>query len=179
MQSHFEEFERVLAESAEEMFAAYEKECAHAGQCDAPAPSDQDMVMASIGFGSDHARGNLSILAPRPVVEALQPSELEAEADTAVCDVLGEFANMLVGRLKNQFLPRGVQIMLGMPTTGLAREVRLKSADGASCAWHKFELEAGGVFMRLDVSFDEDFELGEESHVEQGPVGAEGDMMLF
>lgn len=179
MISPFEEIERVLADSAKDMFAAYEKTCVHAGPSTPPPPADEDLVVATIGFASEHTRGNLTLMSARSVVRELQPGDMDGPADAALCDVLGEFANMLLGRLKNQLLPRGVSLMIGMPTMAIARHIRLKPGEESSSAWHRFIVEDGRFFMRFDASFDEDFAFNDETRAERGPVGAEGEMVLF
>ncbi|HVH44044.1 MAG TPA: chemotaxis protein CheX [Labilithrix sp.] len=179
MTNPFEEFELVLVDSAQGMFAAYEKACTHAGPWTPPPPADEDLVVAAIGFAAEHTRGNLTLISARSVVKALMPAEMGGPADAALCDVLGEFANMLLGRLKNQLLPRGVALMIGMPTMAIVKEIRLKPGEESSSVWHRFVVDDGYFFMRFDATFDEEFSFTEEMHAEHGPVGAEGEMVLF
>jgi hypothetical protein len=179
MTSPFEEFERVLVESAQDMFAAYEKSCSHAGPSSPPPPADEDLVVATIGFAAEHTRGNLTLLSACSVVRDLQPADMGGPAEAALCDVLGEFANMLLGRLKNQLLPRGLTLMIGMPTMAVVREIRVKPGEGSSAIWHRFVVEDGRFFMRFDATFDDEFAFTEDLRSDHGPVGAEGEMVLF
>jgi hypothetical protein len=127
----------------------------------------------------------------------LQPFQLDpSETEVVVCDVLGEMGNMLVGRLKNRLLTRGLTLFSGLPTSGLARKMRLKAGEGTASAWHRFALDNGPLFLRLNATFDQDFVLAEEPTADPStastssvasidssgataPVGAEGDMMFF
>lgn len=182
---HFAEIEAVLLRCASETFQAPDTR-----ERREPSSIDEHVVVATIGFAGQCVRGNVTLVAPCKVVGMLQPFQFDpSETEVVVCDMLGELGNMLVGRLKNQLLGRGLTLFSGLPTSGLARKMRLKAGEGTSSAWHRFALDNGPLFLRLNATFDEGFVLlakpasDASSLVDFGgataPVGAEGDMMFF
>jgi hypothetical protein len=177
MSDVFLELQRLLSLAAVELFDGYGVPAAHLGG-DPPNPETEHCVVASIGFAAaDGSRGSLVLVASRAVVAALQPPELGMHSDTAICDILGEFANMLLGRLKNMLLPRGVTLMLGTPITAMALKLWL-SSPFTPCSWLAFEVGGHPVHVRLDASLAESFELADEAAC-SAPDLAEGDMILF
>lgn len=150
---HLVELERMLATSADEIIVPRERPSS-------PPPQQEDgMVVATIAFEGEHAHGTLSLIGRPAVMTALQPAPLDEERDVVACEVLGDLANLVLGRLKAHLLMRGVDIAIGTPVTGVARNMR--PTDDAFPCCQQVELAAGCVFMRLDASFDERFELGD------------------
>lgn len=180
---HFSAIETVLLRCASETFQAPDSR-----EKREPTSLDEDVVVATIGFAGQCVRGNVTLVAPCKVVGMLQPIQLDSsKTEVVVCDVLGEIGNMLVGRLKNRLLSRGLTLFSGLPTSGLARKMRLKAGEGTASAWHRFALDNGPLFLRLNATFDDGFVFAEEAPAATdpsfdgagGPVGAEGDMMFF
>jgi hypothetical protein len=182
---HFSSIEEVLLRCANETFQAPDTR-----ERREPTSLDEYVVVATIGFAGQCVRGNVTLVAPCKVVGMLQPFQLDpSETEVVVCDVLGEMGNMLVGRLKNRLLARGLTLFSGLPTSGLARKMRLKAGEGTASAWHRFVLDNGPLFLRLNATFDDGFALLDEpaektssSSLDAGgtaPVGAEGEMMFF
>jgi hypothetical protein len=175
---HFERIERVLVASVTETLAGGSERCDVAVAA-APAPEESANVVATIGFGAEYARGSITLLGARAVVAALQFAGDDEPSDALLCDALGELVNGVLGHLKNRLLSCGVTLLIGLPTTGIARKIWLRQSDDTFSAWHRIEVEAGALYLRFDASFDAEFVLGEPTPLASGPVVAEGDMVLF
>ena len=175
---HFETLERTLAKCIDAMFcgddaAAYALE-------QAPEPIEGEVIVASLGFACQGAQGGVLILAPRETIRELPPVLVDGPTEAAECDVVGELSNMLVGRLKNQLLHRGVVLLVGTPMTAVAQAARvLASAEPTSTAWYCVELPMGPLFVRLDARFEPAFAFSSEAPESARSAGAEGDMLFF
>jgi len=178
MSSVFAQVEDMLAAGAEDLFACYGTSST-AVRNQHPAETDEEKVVATIGWAcEDGSRGNLLMVAPRSVIEHLQPPEEGMVLTNAdICDVLGEFSNMLLGRLKNMLLQKGVALMLSTPTTVLVKEPWFSTPLGR-WSWMAFDMSVGSAHVRLDATFTEEFVLSEERSA-LAPELAEGEMMLF
>ena len=120
----FAEMETYLVDCTTALLAAYDHqvELAEGAVADNPGPS----VMSVIGFATKGVRGSLLLLSPRNVVVELVPAELErapAPMEHLLRDVLGEFANMLAGRLRNRLISHGIDLLVSMPTTVLGDDL--------------------------------------------------------
>jgi hypothetical protein len=170
--SQLAELERILAATAEEMIV---HESSHREGTMSGATEDE-FVVATISFSAEHARGCLTIIGLRKVIAHFQPVGLELAPDLAVCDVMAELANMLLGRLKNQLLVRGVGVRLSLPKTGIARNMRPSEDAFSDC--QEVSFEDGRIFMRLSASFDDDFSFPAQIRTSQAPL-AEGHLLYF
>lgn len=176
----FAEIQDYLVSGCLSLFGAYGMpvEYAVGGAAEIRGPA----VMAVIGYATQNMRGALLILTSREVVAALTPTEArvnDAGAEPAsLRDVLGEFSNMLLGRIKNQLILREVAPLLATPTTVFGDHLELPAPTSGMSAWHTFSGPAGDVFVRFDATFDAAFAL---SPAVDGrvPALAEGEMILF
>lgn len=167
-----------VASASTELFAAYGVALTALPQPEAAVVGDGEGVASIIGYTGEHVRGALVLFAERPFAESLQPDVAQA-GDDALRDVFGEFANMLLGRVKNQLLRRAVVLQMATPTTSFGRDLRILAPKVGSSAWHAFESVSGRVFVRFDVTMEPGFVLGEPV-VEPGEAPAvEGDLMMF
>ena len=118
---------------------------------ESPGPS----VMSIIGLAATGLRGSLLLLGAREAVAGLVPPELFAKAppELVLRDVLGEYANMLAGRVKNQLLSHGLAPLLSTPTTVLAEDLVVPASRSGMSAWHRFRGPGAELFVRLDVTF--------------------------
>lgn len=174
----FAEIEAYVVMSVCGLFDAYGMTVEHAtgGVAELAGPS----VMAVIGYASDDVRGSLLLLTSTSVVTALQPSEVTnhaAPSEDVLRDVLGEFANMLLGRIKNQLLRRGVSPFLSTPTTVFGVELRLPAPRSGISAWHTFSTPSDAIFVRFDATFEPEFVL--EPVEDAAGLLAEGEMVMF
>ncbi|AKU94384.1 hypothetical protein AKJ09_01048 [Labilithrix luteola] len=209
MDRRFERIEETLIAVARELFEAYGKACTYEGRVTGySGRTEKESVIATIGFAGTKVRGSLVLVARRVTAEALRPNEIVSIASIGAIgaktdegmlgDVLGEFANMLLGRLKNKLLARGVELLLGTPTTALGRELALTPSSETS-AWYVFEIDGPNravrspssglgeshedhasrrVHVRLEAEIDPALEVSDGPEVRAFEL-AEGDMVLF
>ena len=76
--------------------------------------------------------------------------------DGDIADTLGEFSNMLLGRLKERLLPLGISIIATTPTAAVGSGLRFSEAPGPS-SWSTFDGPDWKLRLRLDAAFDSDF----------------------
>jgi CheY-specific phosphatase CheX len=172
----FENMDRHLAAAAVDLFASYGVAVRRLSETAErqPIPGDHT-IMAMIGFAGAKIRGALVLTASRSAVESWLAALGEPDG-TDVCDTLGEFSNMLLGRLKARLLPEGFPILLSTPTTASGGGLRLSTPVRPS-AWLAFE----GPSWRLDVRIDATFEEGFDLQAAEGREAAAdaGEMLLF
>lgn len=174
----FAEIETYVVQSVRELFDAYGMTVEHAsgGDAELAGPS----VMAVIGYASDRVRGALLLLTSPAVVTALRPPEVVARAvapEDVLRDVLGEFANMLLGRVKNHLIRRALSPFLSTPTTVFGADLKLPAPTSGISAWHTFSTPSDAIFVRFDATFEPGFAL--EPVREVTDMLAEGEMVMF
>lgn len=171
----FELVVKHLEVSAVELFEAY---CMPARTVEAPrgesVPAAEPSILAVIGFVGEGARGALIMIAQESAVLAWLRLMGETGGDSA--DVLGEFANMLLGRLKTRLLPEGLSLQVSTPTTA-SGNLRL-SAPPAFSKWLVVQGEGWELKVRLDATFERHFALREVAATEAAPAQA-GEAIFF
>jgi hypothetical protein len=68
--------------------------------------------------------------------------------------------------------------MLATPTTVIGEGLQLPAPRSGMSAWHRFSSSSGDIFVRLDATFESDFELAAPNASHAPPI-AEGEMVLF
>ncbi len=173
---NFAEIQQYLVSSALDLFNLYGMPIEYSPG--GAAEVKTSAVMAIIGYASPDVRGSLLLLTSRSVVLGLKPSEVQSVPDEEVLrDVLGEFANMLLGRVKNQLSARKVEPLISTPTTVFGDYVVLPVPTSGVSAWHTFESKRGPIFARFDATFELGFSLAPA--VEGKPPLAEGEVLFF
>jgi hypothetical protein len=175
----FSEFQEYAVKGALDLFAAYGVPVEHSLSA-AAVRVEGAAIMAVIGYAAPTVRGAVLLLASREVVMALRPPELRTgpPSEPTLRDTLGEFCNMLIGRLKNQLVTRNVAPLLSTPTTIFGDDLQVPAPVSGMSAWHRFTSAAGEIFVRLDATFDADFALGAIGDPGEQPL-AEGETLLF
>jgi chemotaxis protein CheX len=79
----------------------------------------------------------------------MSPSEIAAEGDAVIKDVIGEITNMTAGCFKNALCDQGYLCKLTLPT--IVRGQNLSVAAMKSCARHMFCFECGGHRLVADI----------------------------
>ena len=177
MSAPFIVMERMLSVAAVDLFAAHELDTSEIAPPDHPAERGDSVVIA-IGFAvADGSRGSLVMTASRATVASLQGLDGGECSEAVLCDILGEFANMLLGRLKNSLLSSGVLLLLGTPAAAMVSELFL-STSFTDCRWLAFDVGGRVVGVRFAASLSEDFVLHEVRDDSPSPL-AEGEMLLF
>jgi CheY-specific phosphatase CheX len=175
----FAEVQKYLVRGASELFEKYGLPVSHSfgGTVNTSGPS----VMAVIGYAAESVRGALLLLTSRALVDKLRPEELRkvrVPEDVVLRDVLGEFSNMLLGRIKSQLSTRGLAPLLTTPTTIIGEGLELPAPTSGLSAWHRFSSQEGELFIRLDATFDAEFALSAETPASTPPP-REGVMVEF
>jgi len=176
-QEAFDAIVRHLAESTVDMFESYGISISQASeervsQLDVNAQS----VVASIGYAGEKVRGALVLIASRSAVETWLWAIGEPNGGSDVCDTLGEFSNMLLGRLKGRLLAEGLPVLLSTPTTAAGSGLRMARPAGAHVRL-VFDGPTWDLEVLISATFEEGFSFKEPAKRE---VAAEaGEMMLF
>jgi CheY-specific phosphatase CheX len=169
--------ESDLRDATEELFEAYGIPLHYSGPGLASLATRQSPMIASvIGYASEKLRGALAMVATPETILRWMPGLDVTEARVAD-DTIGEFSNMLLGRLKFKLMQRGVTLLVATPTTASGSNMTLRPPAGLFSRWHSFESPVGGLGIRLDATFNHDFSFEREAPKE-APAAA-GDMMLF
>lgn len=172
----FSMMETQLVESTIELFGAYNLEVERRPSQGEVADEDGKFVVSIIGFAGDGMRGALVLVAAPPaVLEWLRAVQGEG-ASADLCDTIGEFSNMLLGRLKGKLLRDGLPILLSTPTTAIGLNLGL-AASGAASKWFEFAGAHWRAAVRLHATFDDDFSL--RADVPAAAPAEAGDMMMF
>ncbi|HEX4445695.1 MAG TPA: chemotaxis protein CheX [Polyangiaceae bacterium] len=172
---YFLEIQDYLVAGVEGLFLDYGLPVSHSMGAGAVNVSAQS-AMAVVGYAAPTMRGALLLMSSRGLIEGLQPAAIRivSPSDASLCDILGEFANMLAGRIKNRLVARNVAPLLSTPAAMIGDKLSFPAPTGGMSAWHHFGSEAGTIYVRLDTTFDKDFALSDQS-----PALGEGEMVLF
>jgi CheY-specific phosphatase CheX len=164
-----------LEHAAVELFAGYalavEITETPRARCEGP---DDPACLAVIGFVGDGLRGALAMIARESTTLAWLNAMGEPSGDPA--DVLGEFANMLLGRLKTRLLPAGLRLQVSTPTIACGNGLRLSTPPALS-NWLGLRGDGWDLQVRLDTTFEASFLLREASTAES-PAQA-GEAIFF
>lgn len=169
-----------LIEATVELFGAYGSWLAHAASNEEPTRTETGLfVIGNAGYKGDGIRGGVTIFAEAPTARALSARLISDTTDATLCDTIGEFSNMLLGRLKNRLLQHDVVLSMATPTSAIGTWARVFSAaDGIPC-WHHFVDEWWSVFVRLDLTLDRDFAMAASSDPCASVATEDGDVLLF
>ena len=174
----FSLMDRQLTEAAADLFGSYGLDVHRLpehGPRPPGLPTDQSIV-AVIGYAGEKVRGALVLVAQRATVERWLTAIGEPPETTDAFDTVGEFSNMLLGRLKARLSPQGFPILLSTPTTATGGGLRLSNPSGPS-SWIAFQGSDWRLDVRLDATFEPGFAL---QHASERTTGADaGDTILF
>jgi Chemotaxis phosphatase CheX len=168
----FELMGQHLMDVAIELFAAYDVPIE---LCAAPSEAglgNDTYCMSSIGYVGKGVKGVLILAATRAAAEAWTSAAGGMECD--LVDTVGEFSNMLLGRLKGRLLKDGIPISLATPMTVIGDGLRTSIPPGAS-SWQFFEGPGWHLGTRLDAAFEPGFR---REDTPAAPAEA-GDAILF
>lgn len=135
---------------------------------------DEVAVFAVIGFVGNKMCGSLVLRASPRSVDAWRAA-FGVAGPVDACDILGELANMVLGRMKGRLSADGLPILMSTPTTARGAQMTLAATVGPE---HEltFAGDEWSVVVRANAFFDPDFGLDEPS----GSAEAEpGDVLLF
>ena len=140
-----------LVSSTVDLFRSFDFTLEHCSSSEPPVTDDRTLA-SIIGYAGESVRGALVLAAQ---VDAVRQWHVAfggdgAEADAA--DTIGEFSNMLLGRLKVQLIREGILILLATPTTAIGGSIALASA---ASSWLSFRAPSFRVSVRIDASFED------------------------
>jgi CheY-specific phosphatase CheX len=176
----FSELQQYVVDCAVRVFESYDVGATYVVG-DTAASLRGHAVMAVVGYASPSMVGAVLLLAPRAFVEALVPEELRrrpVREDVALRDVLGEFTNMIAGRLKNRLALHDLEPLLTPPTTVFGDDLALPAPVSGLSAWHRFETAHGNIFIRFDAAFDATFSLS-RADASKEPSVHEGEAIVW
>jgi CheY-specific phosphatase CheX len=149
-----------LVAAARQLFADYEIPV-EVVDTTGELPTAEPIGMAVIGYAGEGLRGALVMLTRQTAVRAWMVAAgvtaSEAEEETVMDDVLAEFSNMLLGRLKALLLPEGIAIFATTPTTAWGEGLRLSTPPCRS-TWSSMQGPDWTLQLRLDATFEPTFE---------------------
>jgi hypothetical protein len=164
--------------AAVDLFDAYGMKLERA-PTDGPWPAEprERRVAAVIGYGSANVRGALVLVASVESVQTWQGALAELDpSEDAIRDTIGEFANMVLGRMKNLLLANGIVLLPATPTTIFGIELTLPKSSAGTSRWYQFDGTPGRLGVPLDAEFDEGFVFRDDARQE---AASEGEMLLF
>lgn len=136
-----------------------------------PSDGDDRIGMAVIGYAGHGIRGALVLRVDESAVLTWMAAAGVPDGDLA--DTLGEFSNMLLGRLKARLLPLGISILATTPTSVVGSDLRL-SDPPCNFTWQSLEGPDWLLRLRLEADFDSGFKLldrrGLSHHAQSGDV---------
>jgi len=146
-----------LADAAREVFADFGVSIRPRAESPGPGAECEDegsTGMAVIGYAGAGVRGALVMVVPESAIRTWMVVAGIPDGDP--CDTLGEFSNMVFGRLKERLLPAGISLTATTPTAATGADLRLSEAP---CPTHctSFDGPDFSLRVRLDASFDADF----------------------
>jgi CheY-specific phosphatase CheX len=150
-----------LAAATRDVFADFDVSLQPCGPAsEAHADDDEEVTgMAVIGYAGAGVRGALIMTVQERAVYTWMAAAGVPDGDVA--DTLGEFSNMVLGRLKERLLPIGISIIATTPTAATGKGLRLSDAPGPS-SWSAFDGPGWHLRVRLDADFEPGFELHPE-----------------
>ena len=161
-----------LSKAVTELFAGYGLAVGRAASTNTVSSKDEQSVVAVINYAGDAVSGAVTLVAPEWAVR--EWLEAIGVADCDVLDTVGEFSNMLLGRLKAKLLREGVTVMAATPTTTPRNQIQLSTGPAR---WAAFDGPGWQVTLRLDAAFEPGFELQAAGEAQE-PAEA-GEAILF
>jgi len=135
------------------------------------------LATAVVGYAGDKMRGCLVLLTTSEAAARWADAAGAAACYDAVADTVGEFSNMVLGKIKYSLLLRGVTIMLATPTTATGLGLHFPSQPNGASTWVRFEAPTGPFYVRLDAVFDADLEFSEVAPA--AAPAASGEELMF
>ncbi len=177
------EVDEKVVECACELLESCGVQVTFKGVGDEGGALENETTLSVIGFGGDHLRGSLVVAASNGLLRSTHPNcadDPTAVSDDEMRDWAGEFANQLLGRIKNKLLGRGIVIQMSTPTSISALHIRLGAAHGENDSQPR-TFAAGDA--RAQVRFEALAEPGLKLRSEMAPTAEaaaeEGSMLIF
>jgi CheY-specific phosphatase CheX len=168
--SHVERIEAIAADACESLFADYGVRLERiVGNSEEPLAF---LICAVIGFSGKHIRGTLVLASTQELLDRASP--LRPLVQTR--DWIGELANQLLGRAKNQLLRYGVEIYLNLPA--LLRGEHLAPVPRKALNPMRFQSERTGLGLWVEIELGANFHMSDTPNDgESGPPS--GETLIF
>lgn len=143
-----------LTNAAQELFSDFSIEVVPTDRGVHPSKEHERVGVSVIGYAGRGVKGALVLRTDEQALHTWMAAAGVPDGDLA--DTLGEFSNMLLGRLKARLLPLGISILSTTPTSVVARDLRLSDPPGP----FKWESLAGpdwSLKLRLEADFEPGF----------------------
>jgi hypothetical protein len=164
----------LLADATQELFALQGLALSPSNARAVPPAGRQ--ILGTIGFAGPDMKGTLAILAGQTFWASVAPPE-QPQDEYVYVDMVGEYSNMLLGRLRNAMLALGAEVATGIPTAVCGTDLAVQRSATAKPEWHVFRSDSGPFYLRVQVAFRRGFELSESSEWSVRPN--EADLVLF
>jgi CheY-specific phosphatase CheX len=177
-----ETMDRIVAEA---MTALFEGCGVTIQEIQAKSPQPTGAAIAGlVGFTSDAMRGTLMIASTFDLFARSRPAELRGQALSEYVardwlylrDWAAELANMLVGRVKNQFVSYGVTLRIATPTALSGSALAVATPSSKRTKPRVFRADRDEIWVWWDVLVDDAFVL---ERTDGEAAAAEGDVLLF
>ena len=140
-------------------------------------PPQGRVGMASIGFSGADMKGAVSLAAEEPLWRTLAPFTDHLEEPQILTDLLAEFSNMVLGRVRNALLPLGADVSMALPSAAVGTDLFFHQTHGERPDWDVFRSDRGALFVRCTVAFRRGFSFTPDSEWSVHPN--EADLVLF
>ncbi len=122
----------------------------------------------------------VSILQPQiQLLTELYPGDGSNLTQQDIEDWCGEINNQLAGRLKNKLLDRGCEVMLGLPSLVVGKEVTATMPKDTTVESLHFGTDGGAMWAFNVVQIDPEFELMPAGAAQSAGRMGEGEISLF
>ena len=159
----------IVTQCSIELFDAYEISL-EPQLGDKAIPRDELVLGGIIGFTGETLQGTIVICATQPLLDS------PPFANSSSQDWIGELANQLLGRIKNQLLKYGITIYLSTPVTMKGQNLNPEPCNKVAPLWLRGEAES--VVVWFDVEHEGPLTLVPVAS-DEAPTQSEGELLLF
>jgi CheY-specific phosphatase CheX len=157
----------IVAEAAEKTFSAYD-----APLTPSEAPNNGHEIVAVIGYAADEVRGGIAVGISEGLARRTMPT-----GNVPIYDWVGELANQILGRARNQLIAYRVNIQIATPVVLHGLGVRVAPPGDGSARVNSYSFQGEIVQVLAEARFEQGFEFPEpETAVD---VVDEGEMLFF
>ena len=174
-ESTIETLDKIVRKAATQLFGAHRCELVETERQELT----NDVFASTIGFTASPARGSLVLAVSAGVLGRSLPIPDMPRTPKNLSDWAGEMSNQLLGRIKNQLVPFGLEIELSIPVVVMGKDLSCFGVEGAVQRSASFQNEGDIVDVHFFVSEADAWELDESHLIEEDDSLSEGDVELF
>lgn len=166
--------DELLRGCAVALFDAYGIRAGFQGAIESP-PQDTELA-GSIGLVGTGISGSILVATTSGVLRATGQTDGSRES---TCDWVGELANQLAGRLKNQLLRYGAELNVSTPVVIEGKALQVRGSRRSSTRFFRLESDHGCIAVGIDMKSAPGFQLELAAEPAPEPEAVEGDLLLF